>query len=70
MKATCRNRSPALHHFQTNSKGFGNINLSVDEAGDIFCGWSDGLIRISEAKYLGGVLLMLLIFLPIVQTEI
>jgi hypothetical protein len=23
-------------HFQTNSKGFGNINLSVDEAGDIF----------------------------------
>jgi hypothetical protein len=40
-----RNRSPA-HHIQTNSKGFGNINLSVDEAGDIFCGWSnDGLIR-------------------------
>jgi hypothetical protein len=30
-KRTCRNRSPALHHFQTNSKGFGNINLSVDE---------------------------------------
>jgi hypothetical protein len=24
------------HHIQTNSKGFGNINLSVDEAGDIF----------------------------------
>jgi hypothetical protein len=24
------------HHFQTNSKGFGNINLSVDEVGDIF----------------------------------
>jgi hypothetical protein len=24
------------YHFQTNSKGFGNINLSVDEAGDIF----------------------------------
>jgi hypothetical protein len=34
---------------QTNSKGFGNINLSVDEAGDIFCGWSnDGLIRRSK----------------------
>jgi hypothetical protein len=47
---TCRNRSPALHHFQTNSKGFGNINLSVDEAGDIFCGCNDGLIRISEAS--------------------
>jgi hypothetical protein len=28
------------HHFQTNSKGFGNINQSVDEAGDIFCGWN------------------------------
>jgi hypothetical protein len=35
-KRTCRNRSPALHHFQNDSKGFGNINLSVDEAGDIF----------------------------------
>jgi hypothetical protein len=46
---TCRNRSPALHHIQTNSKGFGNINLSVDEAGDIFCGWSnDGLIRFQK----------------------
>jgi hypothetical protein len=62
MKADFRNRSPALHHFQTNSKGFGNINLSVDEAGDIFCGWSnDGLIRISEEVFAVG-LLMLLIF--------
>jgi hypothetical protein len=34
---------------QTNSKGFGNINLSVDEAGDIFCGWSnDGLIKFQK----------------------
>jgi hypothetical protein len=43
----------ALHHFQTNSKGFGNINLSVDEAGDIFCGWSnDGTMRYPEAEWL------------------
>jgi hypothetical protein len=35
-KRTCRNRSPILTPFKTDSKGFGNINLSVDEAGDIF----------------------------------
>jgi hypothetical protein len=47
---------------QTNSKGFGNINLRLTSR-RYFLRWSnDGLIRISEAKYLGVSLLMLLIF--------
>jgi len=57
--------------FKFIQKGFGNTDLSINEIGDIFCGWSnDGTIRMSEAKWLGGVLTDSNNFLPIVQTEI
>lgn len=52
-------------------KGFGNTDLTTNEIGDIFCGWSnDGTIRFSEAKWLGGALTDSNNFLPIVQTQI
>jgi hypothetical protein len=44
-----RSLTPLSNEFK---KGFGNINLSVDEAGDI-CGWSnDGTMRYPEAEWL------------------
>lgn len=57
--------------FKFIQKGFGNINLEIDEIGDIFCGWSnDGTRRISEGKWLGGSLDNSDNFTPLVQTEI
>lgn len=52
-------------------KGYGNNNISINEIGDIFCGWTnDGTIRYSEAKWLGGSLTDSNNFLPLVQTQI
>jgi len=57
--------------FKFIQKGFGNTDLSTNEIGDIFCGWSnDGTIRISEAKWIGGTLTDSNNFIPLIQTEI
>jgi hypothetical protein len=43
--------------FKFLQKGFGNIDLNNFQIGDIFSGWSnDGLIRYTEARWLGGAL--------------
>lgn len=57
--------------FKPLHKGFGNTNVNINEIGDIFCGWSnDGIYRIHEAQYLGGVLTDSNNFKPLIQTEI
>lgn len=57
--------------FKFIQKGFGNNDITTNEIGDIFCGWSnDGTIRISEAIWLGGSLTDSNNFTPLVQTEI
>lgn len=57
--------------FKFIQKGFGNTDLTINQVGDIFCGWkNDGAIRYSEAKWLGGVLTDSNNFIPLVQTEI
>lgn len=57
--------------FKPIHKGFGNTDITINEIGDIFCGWkNDGTVRYSEAKWLGGSLSDSNNFLPIVQTEI
>ena len=60
---------PAFDVFKFIQKGFGNVNLNINEIGDIFCGWSnDGSIRITEAVYLGGALTSSANFTPLVPT--
>lgn len=57
--------------FKPIHKGYGNTNVNINEIGDIFCGWSnDGIYRIHEAQYLGGVLTDSNNFKPLIQTEI
>jgi hypothetical protein len=57
--------------FKFIQKGFGNVDLSINEVGDIFCGWSnDGTIRYLEAIYLGGALTDSANFTPLITVII
>lgn len=57
--------------FKFLQKGFGNIDLTNNQIGDIFSGWSnDGTIRITEGIWLGGPLNDSDSFIPLVQTSI
>lgn len=63
--------SLAFNTFKLIQKGVDNTNLTTNEIGDIFCGWSnDRTIRIHEAIWLGGSLQDSDNFKPLSQTGI